>query len=52
VSCPTLPGCHSLGYREKDALENIKEAIEGCMQSLAEERMKTSAPGWVVEVTV
>jgi predicted RNase H-like HicB family nuclease len=52
VSCLELPGCHSQGYREKDALENIKEAIVGCMQSLAEERMKTGAPELIVEVTV
>jgi len=45
VSCPALPGCHSQGDSAKEARENIKEAIEGCMQSLAEERMKPGAPG-------
>ncbi|MCX6681034.1 MAG: type II toxin-antitoxin system HicB family antitoxin [Methanothrix sp.] len=47
VSCPALPGCHSQGDSAKEARENIKEAIEGCMQSLAEERMKSGAPGLV-----
>jgi len=27
VSCPALPGCISQGKDEKEALENIKEAI-------------------------
>ncbi len=52
VSCPALPGCHSQGESQEEALENIKEAIAGCMQSLAEERMKPGAPGLVMEVTV
>jgi len=40
VSCPALPGCHSQGDSMEEALENIKEAIVGRIQSLAEERMK------------
>ncbi|MHB8119934.1 MAG: type II toxin-antitoxin system HicB family antitoxin [Methanothrix sp.] len=31
VSCPALPGCHSQGDSEEEALENIKEVIVGCM---------------------
>ena len=27
VSCPELPGCHSQGATESEALENIREAI-------------------------
>lgn len=27
VSCPELPGCQSQGATEKDALENIQDAI-------------------------
>ena len=38
VSCPALPGCHSQGDSMEEALENIKEAIAGCLESLAEER--------------
>ena len=45
VSCPALPGCHSQGDSMEEALENIKEAIEGCMQSLEEERMKPGGLG-------
>ncbi len=28
VECPSLPGCISQGKTKKEALENIKEAIE------------------------
>ena len=44
VSCPALPGCHSQGDSMQEALENIKEAIEGCLESLAEERAKLGTP--------
>ncbi|RQW79306.1 MAG: type II toxin-antitoxin system HicB family antitoxin [Methanothrix sp.] len=37
VSCPAIPGCHSQGDTVDGALENIKGAIVGCMESLAEE---------------
>ena len=40
VSCPALPGCHSQGDSMDEALENIKEAIAGCLESLAEERTR------------
>ena len=35
VSYPALPGCHSQGDSIEDALGNIKEAIAGCIYSLA-----------------
>ena len=38
VSCPALPGCHSQGDDAEEALKNIKEAIVGCLESLANER--------------
>jgi predicted RNase H-like HicB family nuclease len=53
VSCPALPGCHSQGDSTEEALKNIKEAIVGCLDSLAEERTRLlSTPGRIVEVTV
>ncbi len=37
VSCPALPGCHSQGDTAQDALKNIKKAIAGCLDSLADD---------------
>ena len=36
VSCPAIPGCHSQGDTEEEALENIREAILGCLEVLNE----------------
>jgi predicted RNase H-like HicB family nuclease len=53
VSCPALPGCHSQGDSQEEALKNIKEAIVGCLESLAEERTRLlGTAGRIVEVTV
>jgi antitoxin HicB len=34
AECPSLPGCISQGRTCEEALKNIKEAIEGCLESL------------------
>jgi len=53
VSCPALPGCHSQGDTIDVTLDNIKEAIVGCLESLNEERSKAfGSQAKVVEVTV
>lgn len=41
VSCPSLPGCFSQGDTIEEALENIKEAIQACLDSLAEDEIKS-----------
>jgi len=33
VECPELPGCISQGRTEADAMANIREAIELCLES-------------------
>ena len=33
VSCPQLKGCHSYGETKEEALNNIKEAIELCLEN-------------------
>jgi len=33
VECPSLPGCVSQGQTEREALENIKDAIRGCLEA-------------------
>jgi len=40
VSCPGLPGCYSQGDTVEEALENIKEAIQACLESLSEDEIK------------
>ncbi|MCP1715916.1 putative RNase H-like HicB family nuclease [Methanocalculus alkaliphilus] len=38
VSCPAIPGCHSQGETVEEALENIRDAIAGCIGETDEER--------------
>lgn len=37
---PALPGCMSQGKNEKEALENIKEAIKGYLKVLKKHKKK------------
>jgi antitoxin HicB len=34
VECPALPGCISQGVSRKEAIENIRDAIRGYLESL------------------
>lgn len=34
AECPSLPGCISQGKTRKEALANIKDAMEGYLESL------------------
>ena len=34
AECPSLPGCISQGKTRKESIENIKDAIEGYLESL------------------
>jgi antitoxin HicB len=34
ASCPALPGCHSQGKTDEEAISNIKEAIRGYIASM------------------
>ena len=51
VSCLTLPGCHSQGETMEEAIENIKDAINGYLEVL-NERAKKIKDGTIMEVTV
>ncbi len=51
VSCPAIPGCHSQGETEKEALANIKDAIKGCLEVL-NERAKAKKREKLIEVAV
>lgn len=37
VHCPAIPGCHSQGNTIEEAIDNIKDAIRGCLSVLDEE---------------
>ena len=37
--CPAIPGCHSQGSSIEETIDNIKDAIRGCLSVLDEELM-------------
>ena len=49
--CPALPGCHSQGHTEEEALDNIKEAIALCLEARLE-RARRQYQGMPREVSV
>ena len=52
VECPTLPGCISQGETRSEAIDNIKDAIQGYIESLKKhnEPIPPSIEEEVVEV--
>jgi predicted RNase H-like HicB family nuclease len=50
VECPSIPGCVSQGQTKQEALENIKDAISGCLQVRAERGMPLTIETYQVEV--
>ena len=54
ATCPSLPGCISQGDTRVEAVENIKDAIEGYLASLEKhgEAIPPSIQEEVVEVTL
>jgi predicted RNase H-like HicB family nuclease len=48
ISCPSLPGCHSQGTTEQEALENIKDAIHDYTQ--VKEELEKKKKHYIVEV--
>ena len=39
AECPSLPGCISQGKSKKEAIANIKQAIEGYILTLQEDNL-------------
>ncbi len=39
VRCPALPGCFSQGETKREALRNIREAIEAYLESILKEKL-------------
>jgi predicted RNase H-like HicB family nuclease len=52
VSCPALPGCHSQGETEEEAIENIKDAIMGCLEALNQRVQARDVTERIVEVAL
>lgn len=53
VECPSLPGCISQGKTKEDVIANIKEAIQGNISALEEDRLPVPEERfetWVIAV--
>ena len=52
VECPSIPGCVSEGKTKSQALKNIKEAIELCLEVRAERGLPLTVETRQVEVAL
>jgi len=52
VECPSIPGCVSQGQTREEAIENVKDAIKGCLEVRAERGMPLTVETRHVEVIV
>jgi predicted RNase H-like HicB family nuclease len=52
AECPAIPGCVSQGATEAEALQNIREAITGCLQTRSANGMPLTIEVREVEVPV
>ena len=52
AECPAIPGCVSQGKSEPEALENIREAIAGCLEARAANNMPLTISVREVEVAI
>jgi predicted RNase H-like HicB family nuclease len=50
AECPSIPGCVSQGATKDEALENIKEAIQLCLEVRAEKGIPLTIETRQVEV--
>ena len=52
AECPAIPGCVSQGKTEAEALANIREAIEACLEARAANGLPLTVATREVEVSV
>jgi predicted RNase H-like HicB family nuclease len=50
AECPSIPGCISQGPTEAEALDNIREAIVGCLETRAAHGMPLTIEVREIEV--
>jgi predicted RNase H-like HicB family nuclease len=50
VECPIIPGCMSQGKTEAEALKNIQEAIQLCLEVRREQNLPLTIASREVEV--
>jgi len=51
AECPAIPGCVSQGIDETEAIENIREAIAGCLEARAAAGMPLTVSVREIEVS-
>lgn len=52
AECPAIPGCVSQGSTEQEALSNISEAIQACLEGRAANGMPLTVAIRELEVSV
>ncbi len=52
AECAAIPGCVSQGNTEKEALDNIKDAIRQCLEVRAERGMPLTVATHEVDIAV
>ena len=52
VECPVIPGCISQGGTKEEALQNIQEAIQLCLEVRQERGLPLNVQSLEVEVPV
>ena len=52
AECPAIPGCISQGRTEAEALENVQDAIRGCLEVRAERGMPLTVTTREVEISL
>jgi predicted RNase H-like HicB family nuclease len=50
--CPAISGCHSQGQTLEETIDNIKDAIRGCIEALGEDLVTPPRESLLVEVQV
>jgi predicted RNase H-like HicB family nuclease len=52
IECPTIPGCLSQGETQEEALANIQEAIQLCIEVRKEKGLPLTTEYFEIEVPI